>query len=504
MRLSLDVVVHAVEGDLLPGNSTPPSGEEMLCSVVTDSRQATAGSLFVAVPGERVDGHDFAAAAVASGAGAILAQRNPFAACPPVPVILVRDTVAALGRLAHAWRVLAGSHANGPRVVGITGTAGKTTVKELLAQVLDRCGRTARNHLNLNNQIGLPLSMLAADGTERFWVMEAGISLPGDMDELGAVLEPDLGLVLNVGPGHTQGLGDRGVAHYKARLFAHLAQGGTAMVSADYPDLVREARGVHPELIFFSAQGRQVEYRSAYVRPASENRGLFRLWLDGESVDVEAPFQGAFGAENVIAVAAAAHRLGASASDIGEGLCDAILPVQRFACSRVGSWLVIDDSYNANPLSAARTLEAAADMAARLEAQTGRSVPLVCVLGEMGELGNIAQIEHRRLGERLAELKARAVFWKGDHQEDVAAGLQQGRYGGLLASITGEEDFLAALAGLTSERIQGGVIVFKGSRVNHLEKLVDVFQAQAEREKRDPSTISSQKGVQNCGDRDAV
>lgn len=507
MRLSLDAVVHAVEGELLlpeEGRSTPAANGGMLCSVVTDSRKATTGALFVAVPGERVDGHDFAAAAVASGAAAILAQRNPFSACPPVPVILVRDTVAALGRLAHAWRVLAGARENGPRVVGITGTAGKTTVKELLAQVLGRCGRTARNHLNLNNQIGLPLSMLAADGEERFWVMEAGISLPGDMDELGAVLEPDLGLVLNVGPGHTQGLGERGVAHYKARLFAHLAPGGTAMVNADYPDLVREARGVHPELVFFSAQGRQVEYRSAYVGPASENRGLFRLWLDGESVDVEAPFQGAFGAENVIAVAAAAHRLGASASEIGEGLCGAVLPVQRFACSRAGSWLVIDDSYNANPLSAARTLEAAAEMAARQEAQTGRPVPLVCVLGEMGELGAVAQIEHRRLGERLAELKVRAVLWKGGHQEDVAAGLQQGRQGGLLTPISGEEDFLAALAGLVSEGVRGGVIVFKGSRVNRLEKLVDAFQAQVDREKRDPSAVYSRKGVQNCGDRDAV
>lgn len=505
MRLSLDAVVHAVEGDLLPGGarSAPASGD-MLRAVVTDSRQATAGSLFVAVPGERVDGHNFAAAAVAAGAAAILARRNPFPACPPVPVILVRDTVAALGRLAHAWRVLAGARENGPHVVCVTGTAGKTTVKELLAQVLARCGRTARNHLNLNNQIGLPLSMLATDGTERFWVMEAGISRPGDMDELGAALEPDLGLVLNVGPGHMQGLGDRGVAHYKARLFAHLAHGGIAMVNADYPDLVREARGVHPELVFFSAQERQVEYRSAYVRPASENRGLFRLWLDGESVDVEAPFQGAFGAENVIAAAAVAHRLGASASEIGEGLRDAVLPVQRFACSRAGSWLVIDDSYNANPLSAARTLEAAAEMAGRLEAQTGRSVPLVCVLGEMGELGKVAQIEHRRLGERLAALKVRAVFWKGGHQEDVAAGLQQGRQGGLLTPIAGEEDFLAALAGFASEGVCGGVIVFKGSRVNHLEKLVAVFQAQADRGQRDPSAVSSRKGVQNCGERDAV
>ena len=347
--------------------------------------------------------------------------------------------------------------------------------------------------------------MLATDGAERFWVMEAGISLPGDMDELGAMLEPDLALVLNVGSGHTQGLGDRGVAHYKARLFAHLAPGGIAMVSADYPDLVREARGVHPELVFFSACGRQVEYRSAYVRPTGETSGLFRLWLDGESVDVEAPFRGTFGAENVIAVAAAAHRLGASSGEISEGLCRAALPTQRFACSRVGSWLVIDDSYNANPLSTVRMLEAATEMAAGLETQAGRFAPLVCVLGEMRELGNVAQIEHKRLGEILAELRVRAVFWKGGHCEDIEAGLRQGRYEGLFMPVAGEESFLAGLEGLASEGARGGVILFKGSRANHLEDLVNAFQDRVKREKRAPFAAFSQTDIQNCGDRpDAV
>ncbi|WP_300848002.1 Mur ligase family protein, partial [uncultured Bilophila sp.] len=185
----------------------------------------------------------------------------------------------------------------------------------------------------------------------------------GDMDELGAILEPDVALILNVGPGHAAGLGDRGTAYYKARLLSYLAPGGMAVVSADYPELVREARAVHPELVFFSAAGRQVDYRASYVTPAGEDKGLFRLWLDGVSLDVEAPFRGAFGAENVIAVAAVAHRLGLTPDEIAAGFAGALLPKQRFACSQVGRWLVIDDSYNANPLSFARMLEAAAEMA---------------------------------------------------------------------------------------------------------------------------------------------
>ena len=171
----------------------------------------------------------------------------------------------------------------------------------------------------------------------------AGISHPNDMDELGAILEPDLALILNVGPGHAAGLGDRGTAHYKSKLLAHLAPGGTAIISADYPDLAREARAVRQELVFFSTSGRQVDYRAAYVVPAGEDKGLFRLWLDGVSIDVEAPFRGAFGAENVIAVAAVAHRLGLGAEEIAAGFAGAALPKQRFACSRAGDWLVIDD-----------------------------------------------------------------------------------------------------------------------------------------------------------------
>jgi len=232
MRLSFEEIVRAVDGSAVAGAA--PCG--IVEGVGTDSRAVKPGSLFVCIPGETFDGHDFAVKAIEAGAAALLVSRNPFDAVPPVPLILVEDTVKALGKLAHCWRERLGE----TRVIGLTGTAGKTTVKELLAQVLSRCGLTAKTHMNLNNQIGLPLSMLAATGEEAFWVMEAGISHPNDMDELGAILEPDLALILNVGPGHAAGLGDRGTAHYKSKLLAHLAPGGTAIISADYPDLARD------------------------------------------------------------------------------------------------------------------------------------------------------------------------------------------------------------------------------------------------------------------------
>lgn len=462
MRLNLADAVAAVSGELLPAASAT---EREIVSVVSDSRRVDRGSLFICLPGERVDGHDFARKAAAEGAVAVLGERDPFAPGPrPVPVIVVRDAVVALGNLASFWRGRTAA-----RVTGITGTAGKTTVKEILAQILSSVGSTSRNRLNFNNQIGLPLSILGASEEDMFWVMEAGISNPGDMDELGSVLRPDVALAINAGPGHAAGLGEKGVAHYKARLFSYLPPTGIGIVSADYPDLVREARSVRSDLVFFSSMGRQVDYRAAYVAPSGEHKGVYRLWLNGETADVEAPFRGAFGAENVIAVATAAHCLGVPTAQIAEEVSRVTLPEQRFCCKHAGDWLVVDDSYNANPLSAARMLEAVSEMAA------GR--PLVCVLGEMLELGAVAEQEHETLGRRVAGAKARAVFWKGGQGEAVLSGLKQAGFNGLFQSVT---EFSSVAEGLKDCGLTGGVILFKGSRRNHLEEMAGAFLAREE------------------------
>ena len=438
-----------------------------VCGVVTDSRKAGPGSLFVCVPGERVDGHDFAAAAVERGAVALLAQRPlsvPDGGGGEVPVFVVPDSVEGLGQLARWWR-----DRTSALVTGVTGTAGKTTVKEVLAQVLSVRGKTARNALNLNNQIGMPLSMLAADGDEAFWVMEAGISHEGDMEALGAILRPDLALILNVGAGHTAGLGKKGVAWHKTRLLASLAGGGRALVSADYPDLAREARAVVGETQFFTAEGRPLRYSGTYTGHQENGRGLYRLRLDGDVCDVYAPFVGGYGAENAIAIAAAAHMLGLTAAEIVRGFAAATLPPPRFMRRQCGSWIVIDDSYNANPLSMRRMLEAAS------EAAGGKN--FVAVLGEMLELGDLAEKEHEMLGRQLAELRPTAVFWKGGAFEALCGGLEHGKYAGFTARVSDGASLREALERCGCAPSQGGLVLFKGSRGNHLETLADAFAA---------------------------
>ncbi|OXS27851.1 MAG: UDP-N-acetylmuramoylalanyl-D-glutamyl-2, 6-diaminopimelate--D-alanyl-D-alanine ligase [Desulfovibrio sp. MES5] len=482
MRLTIQEVASCLG---LPRFSGPEE-HIVLTSVATDSRAVVPGSLFVCVSGCRVDGHDFAAKAVEQGAGAVLAS------CPlphvAAPVFVVPDTVKALGCLAALWR-----DRTKARVVGVTGTAGKTTVKETLARILSLAGKTARNAMNNNNQIGMPRSVLNTDGDEDFWVMEAGISQPGDMDDLGAVLRPDLALVLNAGAAHTEGLGEKGVAWHKARLLSYLAKGGKGLVSADYPDLAREARATGADIRFFSAAGQDAAFRASYLGAApvavgegavsedgtgkdvslAASRGKYHLWLDGTELDVIAPFRGEYGAENVAAVAAAAHMLGVDASIIAQGLADAKMPAQRFNQVQAGSWLLIDDTYNANPLSMRRMLEAAAEQAG--------SRPFVAVLGAMLELGEQAALEHEELGRHLARLNPAAVIWKGSHAEDVRKGLDMAGYAGIWQPVADADDFAKVWRAVQSQGLEasastsGGVALFKGSRSNKLETLMAVL-----------------------------
>ena len=434
-----------------------------------DSRLIAPKQLFFCLKGENADGHDFAAAAARAGASAVIAERPPFAPSDTkAPVFLVPDVAAALARLGRAGRARMSG-----KVVGVTGSAGKTSVKEVLARVLAVRGQTARNHMNLNNNIGLPLSMLNASAEAVFWVLEAGISEPGDMDELGAILRPDFGLVLNAGAAHTQGLGDKGTAHYKAKLLRYMRPGGQAFVCADYPDLVREARLLTPvlatrsvELHFFSASGQEAMCKARYLGGVSSTRGLFLVQIDGKELRAVAPFRGVYGAENIAACVAVAYRAGLTFEEIAKGLETAELPAQRFSQQRRGECLIIDDTYNANPLSTGRMVEAAAGLAEE------EHKPLLLVMGEMLELGDVAEESHEHLGEQMAQVGPKAVFWKGGMVDAVRRGLARGGYAGAFYPVGGGQEFSALLDEIP---VSPGVILFKGSRSNKLERLVAVL-----------------------------
>ncbi len=430
-----------------------------LAGVATDSRDCRPGCLFACIAGSNVDGHDYARQAVENGAAAILAEKDlPVTA---VPVLVVPDTIRALGSIAALWRSKTRA-----TVVCITGTAGKTTLKDLLADMLAQAGSTAKSEKNHNNQLGMALSILQATGSEKFWVMEAGISHAGDMAELGAICRPDVAIIVNAGAGHTEGLGSGGVARHKSELLKYLTPDGTGLVSADYPDLAREAAATGAKILFFSLDAQN---RAAFRLEKISGR-LASMNLAGETCGIDLGENTGFPLETLLAAGACANFLGLNCDAIQAGFNRLKMPEHRFNLVHAGKWLIIDDTYNANPLSMRRTLETASLLARE------RKLPLVAILGEMGELGEQAALEHRRLGGILRQISPARVFWHGNHLLDVAEGIETspGEIATLADPARFQQEILHLLAS-DSGFSQGCVMVFKGSRLNRMEEYLGAF-----------------------------
>nr|WP_286181873.1 UDP-N-acetylmuramoyl-tripeptide--D-alanyl-D-alanine ligase [Desulfovibrio sp. Huiquan2017] len=422
--------------------------ETMVSEVKTDSRTVERGDLFFCLTGENFDGHEFAAQAAAGGACAVVTSR--MIGEIDAPVIMVRDTRAALGRLAACWRDICGA-----KLAAVTGTAGKTTVKEMLFAVASQKFSTAKNYRNLNNQIGLPLSMLKASADQELWIMELGISRQGDMEELAPVASPDLAVITNVGPGHLEGLGNEaGVAQAKTSLLRYLRQGGRAVVCKDYPLLWNAALELVDAPVGFSGRAdADTDFYAVYLGSLDNGRGRFRLKTPDGDGELTAPFRGAHYAENLACVAAAAHCLGLTRDDVVNGVQDMRVDPQRFCCKTGGRITVVDDTYNANPLSMANAIRTAREMAG--------DGPLVLVLGDMRELGGEAIRCHEELGGVIREVAPAMVFYKGDHFLDVERG-----FGAFMRTAGSADEFIKAWRELC---ISEGVVLVKGSRSLRME-----------------------------------
>ncbi len=448
MQLSLHTLAKAV-------GLHPPAEDVLVTGVAADSRQVRPGDLFVALPGNRVDGHDFAAQAVAAGAVAVLASR-PLKV--PAPVLVVSDVLCALGAVARQWR-----EATRATVVAITGSAGKTTVKEALALTLAACGRVAKNPGNYNNQLGLPLSLLSFDGDEDFWVVELGISQPHDMDELGAIVVPDLALITNAGLAHAEALGGvEGVARHKARLFAWLRPGGIGVWNRRCPELHAACQATGRQGVTFAASldgGPQAAATVQVLQQRVEPHGFaYHLVTPDAPIWIRTSAAAIHG-ESVAAVAAVVWALGLPLTAVEKGFL--ALPPQpgRFVPRTKGPWLIIDDTYNANPLS----MGAAVAATRRVAGQR----PLVFLLGEMRELGAYAAAAHRQLGELVRG--AALVVFRGAHAAEVAEGFGSGRF---VATDTPQEAWEAFLRLGLAE----AVLLFKGSRGSRMEEFLAYFE----------------------------
>lgn len=438
------------------------SGEGVaIRDVRTDSRQVRSGDLFVCLPGERADGHQFAVDAVQRGAVAVMAREDPPGIGNSVPVFRVGDCLTALGDLGAWWR----ERFRGT-LVAVTGSAGKTSLKELLASILAKRSETAKNYKNWNNRLGVPLSLLGFSGRESYWVLEAGVNQTGEMDELARILRPDVALIHNVGPAHLEGMGSQeGVAREKAKLAAAVREGGLLLASADYP-LLNEALPKRTDLRMtrFSCRQAQVPYRGEYLGHSGD-RGVYRLHLDGTELEVAPGFREGYQLENILAAAAAAWELGCDAGDIEAGLADAQLPEHRSQMHRVGDWSLIDDCYNSNPMSVRCALQSARELAG--------SGTLIAILGDMLELGDEAEAAHEEMGREAARQGVDHLLYSGSFLREVERGFREAGGCDGPHPVQAGEELRSFCRGLQPK---GGTVLLKASRGCRLERFLQVLQ----------------------------
>ena len=397
--------------------------------VVIDSRQAVPGALFAALPGERVDGHDYAAAAARNGAAAILAARPLPAA--GAPVIVVADVTLALGMLARA--VL--GRLPGATVVGITGSSGKTSTKDLTAQVVERLGPTIAPEGSLNNEIGLPLTVLRADETTRYLVLEMSARGIGHIAYLTGIAPPRIGAVLNVGRAHAGEFGSiDAVAKAKGELVEALpagSAGGVAVLNADDPNVAAMAARTQARVVTTSVERAGLQSRAdADVRATGLTlddlgRASFTLHTRAGSAPVTLTLHGGHHVANALAAAAVAAELGMEVPAIADALTAATARSKKRMelHERPDGVLVVNDAYNANPDSTRAAIEALAHL-------TSNGRRGFAVLGYMAELGDIATESHEEAGGLAARAGAAVIVAVG---ADAAPVLDGARADGRLA-----------------------------------------------------------------------
>lgn len=462
-RLSLTVaeIAEAV-------GAAPPAPEfagARVTGVATDSRSLPVGSLFIALEGANFDGHQFVDTAVAAGAAAVLCRKGRAEVRKGVAFIEVDDTERGLGDLA-AWH----RRRFQIPIIAVTGSNGKTTTKEILRGILGHAfGADAvlATEGNLNNLIGMPLTLLGVRAEHRVAVLEMGMNARGEIARLVEIAQPTVGFVTCVGEAHLEGLGSiEGVADAKGEMFAGLPADATAVVNMDDAFVRTQALRFNGKHLGFGG--------SAAVHPSDiELKGLmgasFRLHWDAQSAAVDLPLGGRHNVQNALAAAAAVLAIGVDLPTVAAGIAKTEPPPMRLGVETLGNGvLLVNDAYNANPSSVAASLGLLAD-----------SYPGRCavVLGDMLELGPRSAELHRTVGAKAAAAKPRLLLALGEHGAEIVSGAIAAGLSAEQARVVG--DHRAAATAVAEIWRSGDAVLIKGSRGSAMEQVAEVLQGLA-------------------------
>lgn len=460
---NLRQVLEATGGRLLSGPQI-----EGFRAVCTDSRIVEPGDLFVALVGQHFDGHLFLEEAVRKGAAAVLVSREPVTALP-ASVVRVQDTLQALGDLARYRRL----QIPGLKVTAVTGSCGKTTVKEMLAAILARVAPVLKTKGNFNNLIGLPLSLLPVSFHHRFAVLEMGMNSPGEIGRLTKIALPDVALITTIKEAHLMGLQSlEGIARAKAELFEQAGPAAKLVVNLDDPLIWKMAGRFAQSKITFGT-GKKAMVRATHITSRGAAGMAYTLHLAGLKRRVQSRLIGRHNVSNGLAAAAAALALGIGLDTIAEGLEGFVAPGERTELRVLpGGVLLLNDVYNANPGSVAAALDA-------VRGARGRAAS-VAVLGDMLELGSAAAELHERVGKAVQEQGFTALVAVGEFAANMVrgarlAGMQEAS---ALACAAKDEVVGHLLAMLGSGTLQAGDwLLLKGSRGMRMEEVAAALEA---------------------------
>lgn len=466
MTMSTGELARLVGADLISASAQPTAGRARLRRVVVDSRAAGAATLFVALPGSRVDGHDYLADAFARGAVAALIARHRWrchrgalhalARRYDATLAVVDDPLAALHRLAHLHRSCCAAER-----IAVTGSSGKTTTRRILRSILDQHAPTYEAARNYNSTIGLPLAIMGIEERHRMVVLELGIDYRGEMELLGKLAAPHHAVITCIGTAHLAAFESRDViAAEKARLLAYLRRGGHAFVPEQEELLARRRLPLPPEVTL-------VRFGPTTTAgfEGSESLGLDGSTIHWEGLQIHFPLFGNHNVANVLAAITVASTLGVSAAAMKRGI-EAVEPVTGRSQVIRGRLTIINDCYNANPESMAAALTFLTDLPDR-----GR---VLVVLGSMLELGAAARGAHAALAGAIAAADPDAVFLFGAETAVTAGALQAAGFERPMLQTTFYDELEAAVVGSVRN---GDTVLLKGSRGVALDRLLAPLQA---------------------------
>jgi UDP-N-acetylmuramoyl-tripeptide--D-alanyl-D-alanine ligase len=460
-EITVEEILSPMRGELITGPK-----ESCLTGLSTDTREVTPGQLFWALKGERHDGHDYIQSAVEKGASGIvinkdykpeILQRNDCA------VITVNDTLEALGDLARWWR-----DKHSVRVAVITGSVGKSTTKEMTASILRLRAETLKNRGNLNNLVGLPLTIFQLTENHKRAVLEMGMNQPGEIARLTEIANPDLGLITNVARAHLEGVGSvGGVAQAKVELLAKISSDGLVLLNGDDELLMRAASPFGRKVTTYGL-GPGNEIRAENIRNLGREGVSFELRYDGNSISIRIRVPGVQNVVNALAASAIAISMKESPDTIVKGLNSFEGIYGRFTLIPLANNVtLVDDTYNSNPAS----LKAAIDSLKELIAVRGR---VIVGLGEMLELGDETLSAHREAGGMVADLGAYFFLAMGEHAREMVDGAVGRGFPPERARVVDTHQEMGQQ--IKEIMKQGDLILLKGSRRVGLERVSQMLK----------------------------